>query len=70
MEKLEALGDVIFVWACSHTLAMFFTNALREKRVIPVMHAHILITFTRLAQISTVVSMLALYGCTMHIDTL
>ena len=50
---------------------VFYAYALREKRGIPVMHKLItLMTFTRFAQNSTAVSMLALYGSTMHVATL
>ena len=42
-----------------------------EKRGIPVLHAHIMLTtFTRFAQNRTVGSILALYGSTMHVATL
>ena len=54
----------------SHTFAMFYTQALREKWGIPVMHVcSTLMTFTRFAQNSTVGSMLALYGSAVHLDT-
>ena len=45
----------------SHAFAMFYANALHEKRGIPVVHAHItLTTFTRFAQNCTVGCMLVL----------
>ena len=67
--KFKTTPPRVFSHVCigSHTFAMVYAHALREKRGIPAMHAHIMLTtFTRFTQNSTVVSMLALYGSTMY----
>ena len=48
---------------------MFYTHALREKRVVMLVHIT-LMTFTQFAQNSTVGSMLALYSSPVHLATL
>ena len=51
----------------SHTFAMFFAHALREKRGIPVRHAQTNVTtFTYFGQNWSIGCLLALYGSTKH----
>ena len=55
----------------SHTFAMFYAHAHMRYVKNGEYPSHItLTTFTQFAQNSTVVSMLALYGSTMHVATL
>ena len=51
----------------SHAFAMFSAHALREKRGIPVRHAHTNVTtFTYFGQNWSIGCLLALYGSTKH----
>ena len=51
----------------SHAFAMFSAHALREKREIPVRHAHTNVTtFTYFGQNWSIGCLLALYGSTKH----